>query len=169
MPPTVLDTWVPLDDEARVAWLRAAADRRLATDAPAVPDQPPGTVFVIRGELVRDVSSFLCSLGEAINGPGGYFGHNLFSLEDCCVAGGFGVVPPFVIRWLDLEESRAQLGHAALARWLSTKMAGRTRRTGVPPRWLPPWLVDASAGRGPTAFDWIVAAIGVGGSTIEAA
>lgn len=43
---------------------------------------------------VSDMVSFYCALGEAMNGPGGYYGFNLESLKDC-LCGGFGAVPPF--------------------------------------------------------------------------
>ncbi|MFB6367251.1 barstar family protein [Paenibacillus elgii] len=45
---------------------------------------------------VKDSVSFYCALGEAMNGPGGYYGSCLDSLYDC-ICGGFGATPPFVL------------------------------------------------------------------------
>ncbi|MEK4439187.1 ribonuclease inhibitor [Paenibacillus sp. FSL K6-2862] len=53
-------------------------------------------VYSFDATYVVDVTSFFCALGEAINGPGGYFGFDLLSLEDC-LYGGFGPIPPFTI------------------------------------------------------------------------
>ena len=57
------------------------------------------------------------------------------------------------IRWLNSTKSRADLGHAAMAAWLSNKMADSS-----PPH-DPDWqqrLSNASDGVGQTFFDWIV-------------
>lgn len=52
--------------------------------------------FYLNGRNITDKTSFYFSLGEAVNGPGGYFGACLDSLSDC-LSGGFGVIPPFSI------------------------------------------------------------------------
>jgi RNAse (barnase) inhibitor barstar len=49
---------------------------------------------------VIDKNSFFCALGEALNGPGGYYGKGLDSMHDCLL-GGFGPTPPFR---LDVEK-----------------------------------------------------------------
>ncbi|MFD9242801.1 barstar family protein [Streptomyces sp. NPDC059556] len=36
--------------------------------------------------------------GEAVNGPGGYFGWNLDALDDCFF-GGWGAAPAFTLFW----------------------------------------------------------------------
>ena len=50
-----------------------------------------------------DIPAFYLALGRAVNGPNGYYGGCLDSLDDC-LCGGFGLVPPFtlVIRNADL-------------------------------------------------------------------
>ncbi len=61
----------------------------------------------------RDFSSlqeFFVALGEAINGPGGYFGANFDALEDC-ISGGFGAPETgWTLIWKDFGLSRARLG-----------------------------------------------------------
>ncbi|MER7009230.1 barstar family protein [Dactylosporangium sp. NPDC000555] len=53
------------------------------------PDQPAGTTYDLDGRFVTDIEGFYCAIGEAINGPGGYFGWNLNALDDC-LRGSFG-------------------------------------------------------------------------------
>src|SRR6266496_2594806 len=46
-------------------------------------------VYEIDGERIQDTDGFYTMVGEAVNGPGGYFGRGLDSLNDC-LRGGFG-------------------------------------------------------------------------------
>src|SRR2546421_5312984 len=50
-------------------------------------DRPAGTRYDLDGRFVTDVEGFYCAIGEAINGPGGYFGLNLDALDDCLSGG----------------------------------------------------------------------------------
>ncbi|TDF93060.1 barstar family protein [Paenibacillus piri] len=50
-------------------------------------------VNTIDGELIQDVETFYIALGEAVNGPFGYYGACLNGFEDC-LCGDFGLVPP---------------------------------------------------------------------------
>jgi RNAse (barnase) inhibitor barstar len=54
------------------------------------------------------VDSFYCAIGEAVNGPGGYFGWNLDALKDC-LRGGWGAAPPFTLEWQYAEVARSRL------------------------------------------------------------
>src|SRR5262245_12196182 len=66
-------------------------------------------VYVIDGEKIHDLNDLYRALGEAINGPGGYFGSNLDALDDC-LYGGFGTPKGgFVIEWRNSATSRARL------------------------------------------------------------
>ena len=99
--------WVPLRGEERAAWLEIVRlhhthRRRNARDLPS------GSVIELDGTNITDYPSFFCALGEAISGPGGYFGADLDGLNDC-LRGGFGVVPPFTLRWLNPEVARGSL------------------------------------------------------------
>ncbi|MBE1498057.1 RNAse (barnase) inhibitor barstar [Amycolatopsis lexingtonensis] len=88
-PPAVKNLWAGHD---RVEWLRAALAHRTGDG----PDRPPGACYQVDGTHVADVTSFYCALGEAVNGPGGYFGRNLDALADC-LRGGFGATAPFTV------------------------------------------------------------------------
>ena len=50
---------------------------------------------------MTDVEGFYCAIGEAINGPGGYFGVNADDLHDCVVMGRAGAANPFRLVWHD--------------------------------------------------------------------
>ncbi len=84
--------WASLDQAGRQAWLSIARHRISSPVASKVSE------FVLDGEHVSDAVSFYCALGEALNGPGGYYGECLDSLLDC-TRGGFGPVPPFTLHW----------------------------------------------------------------------
>ena len=81
----------------RRAWLSVALARRVH-----------GAPGPLDGRDVVDVDAFYCALGEAVNGPGGYYGWNLDALADC-LRGGFGAVPPFALDWHDAAVARARL------------------------------------------------------------
>ncbi|MDX2297505.1 MULTISPECIES: barstar family protein [Streptomyces] len=100
--------WHELAAEERRAWVSVALrshgyQRQEETDAPA------GQVFVLDGRHIVDEDSFYCAIGEAVNGPGGYFGRNLDALDDC-LCGGWGATAPFTLRWDSSAEARARLG-----------------------------------------------------------
>ncbi|MEU8048522.1 barstar family protein [Micromonospora haikouensis] len=75
------------------------------TDAP---DRPAGVTCDLDGRFVTDVEGFYCAIGEAINGPGGYFGWNLDALDDC-LSGRFGAQTPFRLVWHDSAVAREHL------------------------------------------------------------
>lgn len=99
--------WHELDSENRKAWLSVALwssryRRRGKSDTSA------GQVFTVDGRRIVDRDSFYCAVGEAVNGPGGYFGWNLDALVDC-LRGGWGATTPFTLHWDSSAESRARL------------------------------------------------------------
>ncbi|GAA5096899.1 barstar family protein [Nocardia iowensis] len=108
------DIWHRLGTEDRTAWL-AVALWTSAYQRRARPDSAPGHVFTLDGQAVTDIVSFYCALGEAINGPGGYFGWNLDALSDC-LCGGWGASSPFTLEWLHSDVARQHLlAHPAVA------------------------------------------------------
>ncbi|MFF8916360.1 barstar family protein [Streptomyces sp. NPDC015032] len=110
--------------------------------------------YVIDGSRVTGLEQFWNVIGEAVNGPGGYFGRNLDALADC-LSGGMGTPDDddFVFEWRDHTLSARALGHAETARHLrqSLDRVHVTNRPAVQRR-----LDDALAGRGPTLFDLLV-------------
>ncbi|GAA2467923.1 barstar family protein [Winogradskya humida] len=98
--PTERNLWAGYDRALRDEWAGVA----LANHAGSTSAEP----FDLDGRFVTDVEGFYCALGEAVNGPGGYFGWNLDALEDC-LRGGWGARPPFRLRWHDSAVAREHL------------------------------------------------------------
>jgi RNAse (barnase) inhibitor barstar/predicted RNase H-related nuclease YkuK (DUF458 family) len=95
------NVWTKLKKNERQAWLEIALNFQKNIDKKDLN-------ILLYGELIVDEDSFFCCLGEAINGPGGYFGRSLMSLDDC-FNGGFGVEQPLTIIWVNHEFSRKKL------------------------------------------------------------
>ncbi|WP_330461568.1 barstar family protein [Streptomyces sp. NBC_00820] len=99
--------WHELAPEDRQAWLSVALWSREYRRR-GRPDAPAGQVYTLDGRHVVDRDSFFCAIGEAVNGPGGYFGWNLDALNDC-LRGGWGADTPFTLHWDSSAEARARL------------------------------------------------------------
>jgi RNAse (barnase) inhibitor barstar len=110
--------------------------------------------YVIDGSRVTGPERFWDVIGEAVNGPGGYFGRNLDAFADC-LSGGMGTPDDgdFVIEWRDHAQSARALGHEETARYLH-RLAGRAHASNRPG--LLAESARASQGLGPTLFDRLV-------------
>jgi RNAse (barnase) inhibitor barstar len=62
-------------------------------------------VAVIEGIRTSTRPALYCALGEAVNGPGGYFGSNLDALADCLSASR-DTAPPLTVEWRDFPGRR---------------------------------------------------------------
>ncbi|MFI0405828.1 barstar family protein [Actinomadura sp. 3N508] len=102
--PTERNLWAGYDRTLRHEWSGVALARH-RSDAP---DRPPATTFHLDGRFVTDIEGFYCAIGEAVNGPGGYFGWNLDALHDC-LNGGWGADSPFRLVWHDSAVARRHL------------------------------------------------------------
>ncbi|MEV0971779.1 barstar family protein [Microtetraspora glauca] len=101
--PAEKNLWASYDGELRHHWAGAALAHRSNT-----PDRPADTTYDLDGRFVTDIEGFYCAIGEAINGPGGYFGWNLDALDDC-LRGRFGARAPFRLVWHDSAVARKHL------------------------------------------------------------
>ncbi|MEU3980185.1 barstar family protein [Streptomyces sp. NPDC026672] len=101
--------WSACGASGREYWLTTALDNR----DPDRPDAPPGSTFHLDGRHVTDIPGFFCALGEAVNGPGGYFGRSLDATADC-LCGNYGAAWPFVLVWHDSHVARTCLGPTPL-------------------------------------------------------
>ncbi|MFI1676419.1 MULTISPECIES: barstar family protein [unclassified Streptomyces] len=112
------------------------------------------TIYVLDGRRIHTLEDFWLVMGEAVNGPGGYFGRNLDAFNDC-LAGGFGTPDDddFAVEWHDHAHSRQALGHTETARQLEIRL-GRCHPTNRPR--VARELAEARAGEGPTVFDWLI-------------
>ncbi|WP_332757565.1 barstar family protein [Streptomyces sp. MT206] len=107
-PPDAVNAWAGLDTRRRGAWhdlVRERACRRTHHD------RPPGHPYELDGRHVTDEPALYLALGEAINGPGGYFGGCLAALDDC-LRGAFGYTAPATLLWRDAATAREHLSHA---------------------------------------------------------
>lgn len=111
--------------------------------------------YVIDGDATRTLEDFYAEVGEAVNGPGGYFGSNLDAFADC-LTGGFGTPEDedFTFVWTKSEAARNHLGYGETARQLRFRLARchASNRERVARE-----LEDAEAGIGPTVFHWLIA------------
>ncbi|MFJ7196580.1 MULTISPECIES: barstar family protein [unclassified Streptomyces] len=110
--------------------------------------------YVIDGSRVTGLEQFWKVIGEAVNGPGGYFGRNSDALADC-LHGGMGTPDDgdFAFEWREHAASAQALGHEETARQLrrSLDRAHPSNRAELRRR-----LDEALAGRGTTLFEQLV-------------
>ncbi|MBB5940286.1 barstar family protein [Streptomyces zagrosensis] len=107
-PPAAVNTWAGLDTRCRGAWhdlVRERGCRRSHRDRPA------GHAYELDGRYITDEPALYLALGEAVNGPGGYFGGCLAALDDC-LRGTFGYAAPATLLWRDAATARDHLSHA---------------------------------------------------------
>ncbi|MFC5922750.1 hypothetical protein [Micromonospora vulcania] len=102
--PTGPNLWAKLDRSGRYLWVRAAAVHRRHA-----PDKPADTVYHLDGRYVTDYDAFYCAIGEAVNGPGGWFGGDLFWLHENAATGDGGATPGFRLIWHNSEVARSHL------------------------------------------------------------
>ncbi|MEU8243313.1 barstar family protein [Actinoplanes missouriensis] len=108
--PSEAGSWAGYDRDLRQEWAGAALAHHRH-----VPDRR-SRVFHLDGRHVTDEEGFYCAIGEAVNGPGGYFGWNLGALHDC-LQGGWGAAPGFQLIWHDAAVARAALKPGYDRRW----------------------------------------------------
>jgi RNAse (barnase) inhibitor barstar len=101
--PVERNLWSGYDRELRHHWAGIASGR-----ISGGPDRPAGTTYDLDGRFITDIEGFYCAIGEAINGPGGYFGWNLDALVDC-LRRGFGARTPFRLVWRHSVVAREHL------------------------------------------------------------
>ncbi|WP_331724428.1 barstar family protein (plasmid) [Streptomyces longwoodensis] len=111
-------------------------------------------IYVLDGKQIRTLGDFWRAIGEAINGPGGYFGRNLDAFADC-LSGGFGTPDDddYVVEWQDNQVPREHLGYPETARQLEIRLS-RCHPTNRPS--VSADLAAARDGCGSTVFDWLV-------------
>ncbi|UQI43274.1 barstar family protein [Streptomyces sp. HU2014] len=104
--PTEPDTWAGYGTSDRQAWLDLV--RESGCRGRATPDRAAGTVHRMDGRHITDAPGLYLALGEAVNGPGGYFGGCLAAVRDC-LRGNFGATAPFTLVWEDSGVARRSL------------------------------------------------------------
>ncbi|ALA41296.1 barnase inhibitor [Paenibacillus peoriae] len=92
--------WQGFSKEERSGWLNVTRIHSASNHFARLDKR--GEVYTLDGEYISDFTTFFIALGEAINGPGGYYGFSLDSISDC-LCGGFGTVGPFTIHWKNVH------------------------------------------------------------------
>jgi hypothetical protein len=118
--PERLGEWQGLSEVQRWDWLRFAKDRFFSDKRPRM-EATERASLVLDGRPIHDLSSFFCAFGEAVNGPGGYFGRSLMGFDDC-LYGGFGLEKPCEIVWKDSAVAAATLDGDTLATWCNERL-----------------------------------------------
>ncbi|WP_030395294.1 barstar family protein [Kitasatospora purpeofusca] len=106
-PPDAPGGWARLDTRHRDVWLGLARDRACRRTHR---DWPAGRTYELDGRHITDRPGLYLALGEAVNGPGGYFGGCLDALVDC-LRGGFGCTTPATLLWRNADVARTHLSH----------------------------------------------------------
>ena len=112
-PPKLLGSWRVLDADGRKQWLDRAMRRHFSKTNPVVRSKQPGRIVAVNGVVVDNLLGFFCTIGEAVNGPGGYFGLRMEAFDDC-LFGGFGLESPYTIVWRHSQISSQVLDSQAL-------------------------------------------------------
>lgn len=107
-PPDTLGAWAGLDTRRREAWLDLARDRACRRTHR---DRPARHAYELDGRQITDEPGLYLALGEAVNGPGGYFGGCLDALTDC-LRGSFGYTAPATLLWRHSATAREHLFRA---------------------------------------------------------
>jgi hypothetical protein len=116
-PPESLNEWRPLDEADRRSWLTHASQRFFDPGGVFVPSKARSRAIVVDGSLVDTLLGFYCAIGEAVNGPGGYFGLSIEAFDDCLFSG-FGLEFPYTIVWRESQRSQRVLDAQALLKYL---------------------------------------------------
>ncbi|GIH03929.1 hypothetical protein Rhe02_19960 [Rhizocola hellebori] len=101
--PTENNSWAALPEEGREAWLEV-----VRVGASPVASDSRDRVIHLDGRQVTDLAGYFLALGEAVNGPGGYFGANFAAVTDCLL-GGHGVEGALTLIWHDFEVARQSM------------------------------------------------------------
>jgi hypothetical protein len=165
-PVSTAGTWIALSASGRQAWLARSSAHHFQVGHQAVVHRPSGTRLALDVSKVIDLSGFLCALGEAVNGPGGYFGLSLHALEDCLV-GGFGMTPPWVLELSDESHLAAVLDAAALAAWAEDALARGTYLDDQGRDWLIATAHEAKEGQRTLWHEAKKLLLGLGVSVID--
>ncbi|WP_331769265.1 barstar family protein (plasmid) [Embleya sp. NBC_00888] len=107
-PPDTLNAWAGLDTRLREAWFDLVRHRACIRRHS---DRPAGHAYELDGRHATEEQGLYLALGEAVNGPGGYFGGNLQALHEC-LGGTFGYSRPATLLWRDAAMARTHLSHA---------------------------------------------------------
>lgn len=103
--PIQINEWAVFDEDHRRAWLKVVSTYHVERRDD---EESVQKLFFLDGTYVTDYCSFFCALGEAIRGPGGYYGFDFNSFIDC-LHGGYGARAPFTLIWKNVQVAQKSL------------------------------------------------------------
>lgn len=106
-PPDSFGAWADLDTRHRRVWLDLVQENGFRRSRP---DRPAGHAYELDGCHITDIPGLYLALGEAVNGPGGYFGACLAAVDDC-LRGTFGYTAPATLLWRNAATAHEYLSH----------------------------------------------------------
>ncbi|WP_211358106.1 barstar family protein [Amycolatopsis cihanbeyliensis] len=101
--------WIQLSTGCLDAWLHVVQNSWFVLNSDAA-CRGSDKVADLDGTYITTSQKFFCALGEAVNGPGGYFGSNLDALADCIHSSLDRGVSLRII-WRNYKLSRESLDH----------------------------------------------------------
>jgi RNAse (barnase) inhibitor barstar len=102
-PPRQRDEWRALPAHKHESWLHVTQMAWFSSGRSATRYSREHSYIIHGGEL-PNIHSFYCALGEAMNGPGGYFGSSLDGLDDCLTQSATSA-GPFSLFWRHFNQS----------------------------------------------------------------
>lgn len=94
------NSWFHLNDHDRETWLEISLfDKRKR-------QFNCSNEVELNGKIINSLMSFLCAFGESLEGPGGYIGRGLTSLEDCLNSLTFDIILPENLIWKNSDISK---------------------------------------------------------------
>lgn len=105
-------SWRRLALGEREGWVEVSALRHFYSGGGSA-DPVDGRDFSLDGRDVLDLASFYCAIGEAMRGPGGYFGGSLAGVSDCCRAFVAGEFDNVRLQWSNFAVTQAALSRVA--------------------------------------------------------
>ncbi|WP_409186246.1 barstar family protein [Amycolatopsis sp. VS8301801F10] len=100
--------WRTFSGSGHEAWLHVVQNSWFATGHDAI-CYGGNELANLNGSRFSTPASFYCALGEAVNGPGGYFGSSLDALADC-LRSSREFKPLTGVVWGDFDSSEKALG-----------------------------------------------------------
>jgi RNAse (barnase) inhibitor barstar len=106
--PTKRAEWLTWPPDAWTSWLHVVQCAWFTSGRSAT-RYSDSNQYVLEGRNILSPAAFYCSIGECVNGIGGYFGSNLDALADCLTRRSPGH-RQFILLWNDFNCSAEHLG-----------------------------------------------------------
>lgn len=109
--PTAYGQWAALPAGERDGWVEAAQLHYFHKAGERRTWPMPDGRITLHGEQIVNLASFFCAVGEAFNGPGGYFGSNFTALADCLANLDREPGQRVQLYWTNMAVAEAALAH----------------------------------------------------------